>query len=163
MLNIGIHFIDEIRRVNCNVLPVMYSDIFYNKIKKEDSIVIKSLNLIFKDLVIERVLIKEVSEDNKIVGGIIGMKEKDKYILMTLAIYTKFQGKGYGSKLVEFFIQKVKEKGIRKIEVQVHIDNKHAIEFYTKFGFKRIKTIPKAYPRLSHPSGYLYELIINTM
>ncbi|GAT97245.1 acetyltransferase gnat family [Entamoeba histolytica] len=145
MLNIGIHFIDEIRRVNCNVLPVMYSDIFYNKIKKEDSIVIK------------------ISENNKIVGGIIGMKEKDKYVLMTLAVYTKFQGKGYGSKLVEFFIQKVKEKGIRKIEVQVHIDNKHAIEFYTKFGFKRIKTIPKAYPRLSHPSGYLYELILNTM
>ncbi|EDR30235.1 N-acetyltransferase separation anxiety, putative [Entamoeba dispar SAW760] len=136
MLNIGIHFIDEVRRVNCNVLPVMYSDIFYNKIKKEDSIVIKR--------------------------GIIGMKEKDKYILMTLAVYTKFQGKGYGSKLVECFIQKVKEKGIRKIEVQVQIDNKNAIEFYTKFGFRKIKIIPRAYPRLPHPNGYLYELIINT-
>ena len=151
MIKQGIQFLDQIKSINSTVLPIGYSDLFYKSIAKKDSII----------LVIQK--------EEKNIGGILGWKEKDTFILGTLAVYTKYQGNGYGKQLIECFISKVKElnqsnddenKTIKRIEVQIHIENKNAIEFYQHFGFKEIKIVPKAYPRLKNPKALVYSLCL---
>ena len=126
------------------------------------------------------------NEKGKIIGGLIGWKDKNTYILGTLAIYTKYQGKGYGKQLVDCFISKVKtinslhstsientsqneekesnEKKetqcIKQIDVQVHADNEQAIGFYQHLGFSQTKVIEKAYPRLKNPKAFQFSFML---
>lgn len=57
--------------------------------------------------------------------------------LLGLTILKKYWGLGVGSNLMEFFLQWViKDRQIRKIDLEVKEDNIRAIKLYLKYGFK---------------------------
>jgi ribosomal-protein-alanine N-acetyltransferase len=74
---------------------------------------------------------------HKIIGFIVGVKINDilSKILM-VSISEQFQNKKIGSELLSYFLRKISEEGIKFIELEVRTDNKKAINFYKKHGFK---------------------------
>ena len=83
---------------------------------------------------------------HKIIGFIIGVKINDllSKILM-LSISEQFQNKKVGSDLLKHFLKKISDEGVRFVELEVRIDNKKAINFYKKHGFKIINEINDFY------------------
>ena len=55
---------------------------------------------------------------------------------------------------------KLRKEGIeiKTIQVQVHVENEPAIQFYKKFGFKQKKCIEKAYHHIRNKKAFLFEL-----
>jgi ribosomal protein S18 acetylase RimI-like enzyme len=80
--------------------------------------------------------------DNKIVGLILLIKKLVKlYYLKQLYVLPKFQNRGIGQGLLDKVLEKV-EIG-SKIFFDVSLDNKGAIAFYRKNGFKKTRKISK--------------------
>ena len=52
------------------------------------------------------------------------------------AVALDFQTKGYGKLLLQFGEQKLLELGCPKINLQIRNDNKEAVKFYHKQGYK---------------------------
>ena len=77
----------------------------------------------------------------KIIGFAIFYHVKDEIEIIQIAIIKSCQRKNYGSLLVNK-IKKIKD--IRKIFLEVSVENTQAINFYLKNGFKKIG-IRKAY------------------
>ena len=50
----------------------------------------------------------------------------------------EYRGKGYGAKLMELFLNEMKNRGVIVITLEVRIDNTVAISLYEKFGFECI-------------------------
>ena len=53
-----------------------------------------------------------------------------------LGVHPDHRGSGFGRKLVEFSIQKLKELGCPKLNLQVRNSNSGVIDFYSKLGFQ---------------------------
>ncbi|GAB2550213.1 GNAT family N-acetyltransferase [Rufibacter soli] len=69
------------------------------------------------------------------------LKEKEHlFKLNKLYIHPRFQGRGYGKLLLEEVTQLVKQKGGKKLELNVHRENP-AKDFYLKQGFKILQKI----------------------
>jgi ribosomal protein S18 acetylase RimI-like enzyme len=56
--------------------------------------------------------------------------------VLRMGVIKSHRGTGLGGKLMRIVIDKAKEIGITRIELEVREDNTRAIEFYTKFGFE---------------------------
>ncbi|MFA6410158.1 MAG: GNAT family N-acetyltransferase [Candidatus Buchananbacteria bacterium] len=56
-------------------------------------------------------------------------------ILLGMIIDKPYQGKGYGKKTLEFVSQETKKLGIKKLRLEVFLENKRAINLYKKAGF----------------------------
>ena len=83
--------------------------------------------------------------DQIVVGFIVFYRVKDEIEIIKIGIMKSCQRKNYGS----LIINKIKKfKNIRKIFLEVSIENTQAINFYLKNGFKKIGT-RKAYYRVN--------------
>lgn len=94
--------------------------------------------------------------DNE-VAELITLKDGDKLIgyfdiyymfenvdIGTIAVDKKYQGLGYGEKLLRNIIKRCIEKEVEFIHLEVRIDNMPAINLYEKLGFERLR-IRKGY------------------
>lgn len=76
----------------------------------------------------------------KLVGGIdfrgSDFKRSKHYGTIGLFVLKKYWAKGIGTKLIDTIIDWAKENGIKKINLEVVINNKRAIELYERKGFK---------------------------
>ncbi|MFX1417405.1 MAG: GNAT family N-acetyltransferase [Promethearchaeota archaeon] len=132
---------------------------------------------IFKKNAFSRELIENLIENNaiflklesrnikkKLIGFIIAiMEKKDRVNIINFLINPKFHNKGYGSHLLQNTIEIIKNlKQIKKIVLNVQINNAAAIELYEKFNFKRNPVILENYYQ-SGESAYLMELDINSL
>lgn len=52
----------------------------------------------------------------------------------------EYQGKGYGTKMIDTLLSKLKEKGIKSVMLLADAENTGAIKFYERNGFKRFIT-----------------------
>ena len=83
--------------------------------------------------------------DQIVVGFIVFYRVKDEIEIIKIGIIKSCQRKNYGS----LIINKIKKlNNIRKIFLEVSIENTQAINFYLKNGFKKIG-IRKAYYRVN--------------
>lgn len=78
--------------------------------------------------------------ENEIVGtcsvnGINKKRIKHK-VGLGITVLKKYWGEGIGGKLINHAIEYCKLNSIKKIELEVRIDNKRAIKLYKKFGFE---------------------------
>ena len=75
-----------------------------------------------------------------IIGFVYFYHIKDEVEIIRIGILKKYQQKGYGS----IIIKEIKKLKLKKIFLEVSVENTHAINFYLKNGFKKIG-IRKAY------------------
>jgi len=96
---------------------------------------------------------------NKIIGFIIGVKtsEKKGRVLM-LSITEKNRRQNIGTALLKNLLKELAKHNVRYIELEVRTDNKKAIRFYQKQGFKIVDTIKNFYQN-GRPA-YLMTMII---
>ena len=63
------------------------------------------------------------------------------YTIANLGVLKKYQGKGYGKKLLAKFLNLAKEKGLTEVSIRVKESNKIAYNMYKSFGFKEVSKI----------------------
>jgi len=81
----------------------------------------------------------------KVVGYIAIMDLGANAKIMSFAVKREFRRKGIGTKLLKAAIKRCKEKGKRKILLEVRISNTVAQHLYKKNGFKVIDLLPNYY------------------
>ena len=88
-----------------------------------------------------------VAEQNhKIIGFLIGIKLKtNKTKILMISVEPRYQRQKIGESLLNEFIKITTKENIEVIELEVRTDNKKAIKFYEKNGFKIIQKIYKFY------------------
>ncbi len=78
-----------------------------------------------------------VSEFNKkVVGFLLVLKNKKNYIIDLIAVKKNYNNLGLGTKMIEFFENKVLKQNKVRIYVSTQSDNKHSIKLYIKNKFK---------------------------
>ena len=88
-----------------------------------------------------------VAEKNhKIIGFIIGVQMKsEKNKILMLSVLENYRRQGIGSKLLVEYLKSISSKKIKTVALEVRTDNKKAIKFYQKYGFKIKKKLVKFY------------------
>ncbi|MFX1337656.1 MAG: GNAT family N-acetyltransferase [Promethearchaeota archaeon] len=96
----------------------------------------------------------------EIIGFVIVVKDRlDRANIINFLINPKYHKKGYGSCLLYDTLQKIKKiNDIKKIILNVQVENSNAIKLYHKFGFKIVQKIVQYYQ--SKEDAYLMELEI---
>ncbi|MHA2036423.1 MAG: GNAT family N-acetyltransferase [Promethearchaeota archaeon] len=95
----------------------------------------------------------------ELIGFIIFIKDRtDRANIVNFLINPKHQNKGYGSYLLEYSIEKIKQmKEIKRIILNVQVSNTSAIKLYEKFNFIKSPKILENYYQ-SGESSYIMEL-----
>lgn len=103
-------------------------------------------------------------EDGKIMKKLIGFivvinDREDQVNIINFLIHPQFQSKGYGSLLLQETIERIKKrlKEIKKIVLNVQVNNSLAIKLYEKFNFQKNSKIIENYYQ-SGEDAYLLEL-----
>jgi ribosomal-protein-alanine N-acetyltransferase len=83
--------------------------------------------------------------EGKIVGYIIAYDSGGFGDFDSVAVDPKYRGFGIGCLLVNYMLDRFKQKGLKRASLEVRTTNKTAISFYQKLGFKITKTITGFY------------------
>lgn len=87
-----------------------------------------------------------VEENNKIIGyGTAEKLNRNSMDIESIAILPEYQGKGYGSKLIEAIENEAKKRNYKKIVLEVREKNENAKNFYLNHGYKIINFIENYY------------------
>src|SRR5437899_4122630 len=65
--------------------------------------------------------------------------------LLMFAVTAVFRKQGFGSQVMNAFVQACAVRGTRTIELEVRISNEEAIRFYKRYGFEISAVLPKFY------------------
>jgi len=132
-----------------NTVSIKDLDIIFrlesNTFKKDAFFKNSILNLIINNTF----FFKLINDDNsnEIVGFIIVIQDQEYRVnLINLLISKRYQNKGYGSHLLKYTLNKIKEmNNIEVIVLNVNSKNKVAIRLYQKFGFRIVQKIENYY------------------
>lgn len=80
-----------------------------------------------------------------IVGYVIATIERDFGLIISIAVSPDNRGRGIGTILMNTILAELSKK-VRRVELQVSVNNKQAIQFYQKFSFKETGFIKNYYP-----------------
>ena len=69
----------------------------------------------------------------------------DEMHILNIAVKKAFQGQGIGSLLLEKALTYARQRGLKWVGLEVRASNQRAINFYRKFGFKKIGRRPRYY------------------
>jgi len=96
---------------------------------------------------------------NKIIGFIIGVKiSGEKARILMLSVIEKQRRQNIGTTLLKNLLKEFAKHNVRHIELEVRTDNKKAIQFYQKQGFKIVDTIKNFYQ--NGENAYVMTIII---
>ena len=83
---------------------------------------------------------------HKVIGFIVGVKiDNENARILMLSVSKQHQRKKIGSLILAEFLKLSQENGIKSIDLEVRTDNKKAIKFYEKHGFKIVDKILEFY------------------
>lgn len=83
---------------------------------------------------------------SNIIIGYIGYRAVDKNAeLLNFLIDTNYQHQGYGTKLFDYCINDLKNKGVKDLVLEVRKNNQQALNFYDKYNASIINIIPNYY------------------
>ncbi|MGD9761032.1 MAG: ribosomal protein S18-alanine N-acetyltransferase [Candidatus Izemoplasmatales bacterium] len=118
----------EIVKEDINLIVKYENEYFHNftTISKVD----EDLN---NPLIHYYILVKDV-----VLGYISLWIDEDKAQINSLVILLEQRKKGYGSKLLEFTINKLNEIGVKDLTLEVRPSNTVALKLYEKEGFKQV-------------------------
>jgi len=145
--SVNIKDLDEIFRLESNTFK---KDAF-----SKNSI----LNLILKNTFFLKLIDDDISKI--IVGFIIVIQDReDRINLINLLIRKQCQNKGYGTHLLKYTLNKIKQMdNIKVLVLNVNSKNKAAIRLYQKFNFQIVQKIENYYRQ--NRSAYLMKLNIH--
>jgi ribosomal-protein-alanine N-acetyltransferase len=96
---------------------------------------------------------------NKIIGFIIGVKTgEEKGRILMLSVEEKNRRQNIGTTLLKNLLSELVKHNVKYIELEVRTDNKKAIQFYQKHGFRIVDTIKNFYQ--NGENAYLMTKII---
>jgi len=84
-------------------------------------------------------------------GKVLGFISCDKHTgqevhiahISPIVVHSGRHGRGIGSELMRFMLARLKEEGIKRVELVVNSDNRKALRLFRKFGFRREATLKK--------------------
>ena len=76
-----------------------------------------------------------VQSKKKVVGFLLILKNKEDYIIDLISVKKKYQNLGLGTKMIEFFENKVLNKNKARIYVSTQSNNSESIKLYVKNNF----------------------------
>ncbi|CAI5755944.1 unnamed protein product [Candida verbasci] len=102
------------------------------------------------------------SNFQEVISSNISNKTPNCVYIESFAILKAYQSLGVGSKLLTWLIEETKSRFIHEIIVHLHTDNKKAIEWFEKKGFKQLTEIKDYYKDqgLENPDAYLHSLTV---
>lgn len=80
---------------------------------------------------------------------------------MTLGVLANYRYLGYGARILEKIIDDTISLGIKCIGLHVHIENRSALKFYDRRGFKVIGKVEDYYKKIVPNSAYILELLLD--
>ena len=93
-------------------------------------------------------------EKSNIIGFINYYDLYDRFEIAYIEVKESYRNQKIGSKMIDYLINKGKEKNINNITLEVNINNKYAIELYEKYDFKKVALRKSYYDGID---GYLME------
>ena len=81
-----------------------------------------------------------------LIGFSVVMSVIDEAHLLTIAVCPRYQGQGYGARLLRNAMQRAREHGASKLFLEVRPSNERAVELYRHFGFRQIGLRKGYYP-----------------
>ncbi len=82
---------------------------------------------------------------NRLVGYIMASQKNSLVDLQSVAVDKNYRNFGIGKILVEFILHRFEKRGFERASLKVRTNNKAAISFYKKLGFKITKTLRNYY------------------
>ena len=77
---------------------------------------------------------------------------------MTLGVTAPYRHLGYGAEILEKVIMDAKSSEIKCIGLHVHVENRTALNFYGRRGFKILGKVDEYYKKISPNSAFILEL-----
>lgn len=92
----------------------------------------------FYEIITEGFLVAEI--ENKVVGYVIGnlIDESEGHIL-AIATAPKYRRRGVGTALLHAVVAALKDKGAKKVRLELKLNNTDARKFYSGLGFKELQ------------------------
>lgn len=81
-----------------------------------------------------------------LIGFSVVMSVIDEAHLLTIGVCKRYQGQGYGARLLRHAMESARLGGAHKLFLEVRPSNERAVELYRHFGFKQIGTRKGYYP-----------------
>lgn len=100
-----------------------------------------------------------IEDNNEIIGYIGGCFYLEDGEILNFLIDNKYQHKGYGTKLFNHIMLEAKEKGIKRVTLEVRENNIKGINFYLKNDFKQISIRKHYYKNGDNALVMMKELI----
>ncbi|WP_456478574.1 ribosomal protein S18-alanine N-acetyltransferase [Geoglobus ahangari] len=94
-----------------------------------------------------------------VVGYVVLVYREDEAKIMSIAVKKEFRRRGIGSMLLREAIKRAKEKGAKRLLLEVRVSNVAAQELYKKFGFSVVGVLDSYYS--DGESAYLMSLDLN--
>ncbi len=110
-----------------------------NKVFENDCMAMKLPSFYYH---VKKNFLYKVEVDGKIAGYILWLNRKSFYRLYSLAILQDYRKLGLASKLLDFSLEKLRDKNL---QLEVRESNEKAISLYEKYGFKKVKTLKDYY------------------
>ena len=121
----------QIARCNKDNLPVSYTPEDYEYCCDSDT----------HDVVV-------AVEDGKVVGYVMGEHASENFHIMSFAVDEQYRKKKIGTRLIQHLLTSKLKQKIQTMTLYVHVENKPAIIFYMRNGFKIQKRIPNYYKKV---------------
>jgi ribosomal protein S18 acetylase RimI-like enzyme len=80
------------------------------------------------------------------------------YYIMTLGVLAVHRRLGIGAEILSTIIEYAKEMDMKCIGLHVHVENRAALNFYDRFGFRILGTVDNYYKKISPNSAFILEL-----
>ncbi|MEZ0324042.1 MAG: ribosomal protein S18-alanine N-acetyltransferase [Hydrogenothermaceae bacterium] len=89
-----------------------------------------------------------VLESKKVIGFVEFVILFDFGEIFMIAVDKNFHGKGVGKALMEFVLERMREKDVKEVYLDVSVNNLRAINFYKSYGFEELYRREKYYRSL---------------
>jgi ribosomal protein S18 acetylase RimI-like enzyme len=77
---------------------------------------------------------------------------------MTLGVLAVHRRLGIGAEILSTIIEYAKEMDMKCIGLHVHVENRAALNFYDRVGFRILGTVDNYYKKISPNSAFILEL-----
>lgn len=93
----------------------------------------------------------------RVVGYYVAQVVNEEGELHNIAVHPDYQGKGWGKKLLNHFLEKASKCGVKEAFLLVRPSNRWAVRLYRHFQFKHLETRKKYYTSPTEPAYVYYK------